>query len=112
MVLNDGSVLAAFGDSGDSGEDGRSYAQDPTNHLAKILRINPADGSTTVLAMGVRNVQRLVIDPNGGDPRLIFVDLGGFIAEEINSVRVGGPAWCVLAPELRVGSSCYRREGS
>ena len=88
VVLNDGSVLAAFGDSGDAGEDGRSYAQDPTNHLAKIVRINPADGSATVLAMGVRNVQRLVIDPNGGDPRLNFVDLGGFIAEEIHSVRV------------------------
>ena len=46
------------------------------------------DGSTTVVAIGVRNVQRLALDPNGGDTRLNFVDLGGYIAEELNSVRL------------------------
>jgi hypothetical protein len=88
VVLSDGTVVCAIGDNGDAGEDGLNYAQDATNHLAKILRINPVDGSVTVLAKGVRNVQRLDVDPNGGDPRLNFVDLGGYIAEEINSVRL------------------------
>jgi subtilisin family serine protease/regulation of enolase protein 1 (concanavalin A-like superfamily) len=88
VVLNDGTVLCAIGDNGDAGEDGRSYAQDASNHLAKILRVNPADGSATVVALGVRNVQRLAIDPNGGDPRLTFADLGGYVAEEIDSIRL------------------------
>jgi hypothetical protein len=33
-------------------------------------------------------VQRLFLNTNGGDPRLEFVDLGGSIAEEFNSVRL------------------------
>jgi len=88
VVLDDGTVLFATGDNGDSGEDGREYAQDPANHLSKILRINPSTSIVTLLAAGVRNVQRLTVNPNGGDPRLEFVDLGGAIAEEFNSVRV------------------------
>ncbi|HVQ41981.1 MAG TPA: Ig-like domain-containing protein, partial [Vicinamibacterales bacterium] len=88
VVLADGSVLFATGDNGDSGEDGRQYAQDPANHLSKILRINPSTSSVNVLAVGVRNVQRLFVNPNGGDQRLEFADLGGAIAEELNSVRV------------------------
>ena len=88
VVLGDGSVLFATGDNGDSGEDGRQYAQDPANHLSKILRINPSTSAVTLLAVGVRNVQRLFVNPNGGDPRLEFVDLGGAIAEEFNSVRL------------------------
>jgi hypothetical protein len=94
-VLGDGTLLFATGDSGDAGEDGRQYAQDPLNHLSKILTINPADGSTQVVAMGIRNVQRLVVDPNGGDPRMLFNDIGGSVAEELDSVRLadltGGP---------------------
>jgi subtilisin family serine protease len=87
-VLDTGAVLFATGDNGDAGEDGRQYAQDLSNHLSKILRIDPATGAVTVLGAGVRNVQRLAVNPNGGDPRLEFVDLGGAIAEEFNSVRV------------------------
>jgi len=88
IVLGDGTVLFATGDNGDAGEDGRQYAQDQTNHLSKILRINPSTSAVTVLAAGVRNVQRLFVNPNGGDPRLEFADLGGNIAEEFNSVRI------------------------
>jgi hypothetical protein len=88
VVLSDGTVLFATGDNGDAGEDGRQYAQDQTNHLSKILRINPSTSAVTVLASGVRNVQRLFVNPNSGDPRLEFADLGGNIAEEFNSVRV------------------------
>ncbi len=88
VVLDDGTVLFATGDSGDAGEDGRDYAQDPATHLSKILRIDPATASVTVVGIGVRNVQRMVVNANNGDPRLEFVDLGGAIAEEFNSVRL------------------------
>jgi hypothetical protein len=57
-------------------------------HLSKIFRINPSTSVVNLLAVGVRNVQRLFLNPNGGDPRLEFADLGGAIAEEFNSVRL------------------------
>ena len=85
VVLPDGSLLFATGDNGDAFEDGRSYAQDGTNHLSKILLIDPTDGSVTVVAMGVRNAQRLAIYGEGAAARLDFIDLGGFIAEELDS---------------------------
>jgi len=88
VTLDDGTVLFATGDNGDAGEDGRDYAQDAANHLSKILRINPTTASVTVVGIGVRNVQRLFVNPNNGDPRLEFVDLGGAIAEEFNSVLI------------------------
>ena len=88
VTLDDGTVLFATGDNGDACEDGREYAQDAANHLSKILRIDPTTASVTVVGIGVRNVQRLFVNPNNGDPRLEFVDLGGAIAEEFNSVRI------------------------
>jgi len=86
IVLGDGSLLFATGDNGDNFEDGRSYPQDATNHLSKILRIDPTDGSTEVVALGVRNVQRLVIYPDGDRARVDFADIGGSLAEEVNSI--------------------------
>jgi hypothetical protein len=88
VALDDGTVLFATGDNGDAWEDGRQYAQDAANHLSKILRIDPATSNMTVVGVGVRNVQRLFVNPNNGDPRLEFVDLGGGVAEEFNSVRI------------------------
>lgn len=96
LALDTGPVLFATGDNGDAGEDGRQYAQDATNHLSKILRIDPATGTVAVLASGVRNVQRLFLNPNNGDPRVEFADLGGAISEEFNSVRLAD----LLAPPV------------
>jgi pimeloyl-ACP methyl ester carboxylesterase len=87
-ALADGSVLFATGDNGDAGEDGRNWAQDPASHIGKILRIYPADGRITVVATGVRNVQRLSIGPREGEAWLDFVDMGGSVAEEFNSIRL------------------------
>jgi pimeloyl-ACP methyl ester carboxylesterase len=87
-ALADGSVLFATGDNGDAGEDGRAWAQDPSSHLGKILRIYPGDGRMTVVAAGVRNVQRLSIGPREGEVWLDFVDMGGSVAEEFNSIRL------------------------
>jgi hypothetical protein len=87
-VLTDGTLLFATGDNGSPGEDGFSYPQDIAGHLGKILRINAANGSTQVVARGIRNAQRLAVDPNGGDPYLVFADIGGWVAEELNGMRL------------------------
>ena len=88
VVLPDRSLLFATGDNGDAFEDGRSYGQDATNHLSKILRIDPADGSAAVVAMGVRDPQRLTVYGEGAAARLDFIDLGGSLAEELNSTPI------------------------
>lgn len=88
LVLDDGSVLFAAGDNGDSYEDGGTDSQDPANHLAKIVRVDPATGATTVVAVGVRNCQRLTLDTFDDGPRVSFVDPGGWVSEEINSIRL------------------------
>jgi subtilisin family serine protease len=85
-VLSNGTILFATGDNGDAGEDGRQYAQDPTNHLSKILAIDPVTGAVSVAARGGRNGQRLVVYPAAGDDRIDFADLGGYISEELNSI--------------------------
>ena len=85
-MAGDNTLIFATGDNGDSGEDGRAFTQDATNHLGKLVRINVSTGATDVVAIGMRNVQRLIIDANGGDPHLIAVDIGGWIAEEVDAI--------------------------
>ena len=97
VCLADGSILLAVGDNGDAFQDGLVYPDDPTNHLGKILRIDPTGGSWQVVARGVRNIQRLVVDGTGDAARLNFVDIGGYIAEELDTIAVpdliaNGPA--------------------
>jgi hypothetical protein len=87
-VVDDGAVLFSPGDNGDSYEDGRDYSQDPAHHLAKILRINPADGATRIVAVGVRCSQRLAAYRIGGESWLTFVDPGGWISEELNAIKL------------------------
>ena len=89
VVLPDGAVLMAIGDNGDSYEDGRSFSQDPSLHLAKLVRIDPSNGATAIVGLGVRCVQRLVVSGSGADARLSFTDPGGWISEELNSVALG-----------------------
>jgi hypothetical protein len=88
IVLPDGAVLFAAGDNGDSYEDGRENGQNPAHHLAKLVRIDPATGETTVVALGVRACQRLTLDTFDGEPRLTFVDPGGWVSEELDSIRL------------------------
>ena len=87
-VLDDGSVLFASGDNGDSYEDGREHGQNPAVHLAKLVRINPGDGSTSIAAIGVRAAQRLAIYTFADQRWLTFVDPGGWVAEELNAAPV------------------------
>jgi hypothetical protein len=93
-VLPDDSVLFAAGDNGDSYEDGLLNAQNPANHLAKIVQIDPATGAVKVVAIGVRACQRLTIDVFDGEARLSFVDPGGWVSEELDSIRLAD----LLAP--------------
>jgi hypothetical protein len=87
-VLDDGSVLFSSGDNGDSYEDGREHSQNPDVHLAKLVRINPGDGSTSIAAFGVRAAQRLAVYTFAGQRWLTFVDPGGWVAEELNAAPV------------------------
>jgi len=82
-VMDDGSILLAFGDNGDAFQDGRTFAQDDVSHLNEIVKIDPATGDVVTVAKGVRNVQRLDVASHGG---FDYVDIGGNIAEELNSV--------------------------
>ena len=86
VVLDDGSILLAFGDNGDAFEDGRTFAQDDLSHLSKIVRLDPVTGDATTVGKGLRNVQRLDIASHDGFDYLEFVDIGGNIAEELNRV--------------------------
>ena len=87
-MVGESTLLFATSDNGLWDEDGREYPQDPTNHLGKIVRIDVSTGTTAVVAMGMRNTQRLIIDGNDNDPYLVWADVGGRIAEEINTIRV------------------------
>ena len=87
-LIDDSTLLFATGDNGDAGEDGRTWAQDPANHLSKLVSIDVATGATNVVAIGVRNVQHLIVDANNGDPHVVVGDIGGWIAEEIGAIRV------------------------
>ena len=85
-VLDDGSVLTVMADNGDSYEDGRAHPQDLKVTLGKIDRVNVADGSSTIVASGIRGPQRLVISGQGAGARLTFIEPGGWVVEELNSV--------------------------
>jgi hypothetical protein len=85
-MVGESTLIFATGDNGDPGEDGRAYTQDPANHLGKIVRIDVSTGATEIVAIGMRNVQHLIVDANGGDRHLVATDIGGWIAEEIDVI--------------------------
>ena len=88
VMVDDRTLLFSPGDNGDSYEDGRTGAQSPTDHVSKILRIDVTTSDVAPVAVGVRNCQRLVIYGQGEEARLVFVDPGGWVADELNSVLV------------------------
>ena len=116
LTLPDGKILFATGDALPLGADGRSAPQDLTEHVGKLLIIDPEDGSFEVAAKGVRNVQHLELvhsDPrddrdyvscdrddynddynyddynyNSENILVAFADIGGVTAEEINYVSL------------------------
>jgi hypothetical protein len=87
-VLEDGALLFAVGDNGDSYEDGLDHSQALDSHLAKIVRIDTGNAQVRMVARGVRNAQRLVVTGVGDEARLVFIEDGGWVAEELNSIRL------------------------
>ncbi|MCH9672298.1 MAG: PQQ-dependent sugar dehydrogenase [Gammaproteobacteria bacterium] len=82
LTLQDGRILYATGDALYFGNEGRAAAQDIDEITSKLLIIDPQDGSFEVAAVGLRNVQRLMLDDDG--KTLGLADIGGVTAEEIN----------------------------
>src|SRR4051794_23312670 len=69
----DGMLYAATGDGG-SGNDPPNNAQNPASQLGKLLRIDPASGTATTWALGLRNPWRFSFDRQSGD--LVIGDVG------------------------------------
>jgi hypothetical protein len=88
VMVDDRTLLFSPGDNGDSYEDGRMAAQSLSDHVSKILRIDVVSADVAPVAVGVRNCQRLVIYSLGAQARLAFVDPGGWVSDELNSVLV------------------------
>lgn len=85
LTLEDGRILYATGDAVPFGLSGLNAPQDPVSHLSKLLIIDPADGSIETAAYGLRNVQYMQIAKFEGKDYLLFADIGGWTAEEVNA---------------------------
>ena len=82
VMADDGTILVATGDGG-SGGDPERVALDDTSLLGKVVRIDPRNGATTLVARGLRNPWR--IDLHGDD--LWLADVGQNEIEEVNVLR-------------------------
>lgn len=86
LTLRDGRILYATGDALYFGNEGRAAAQDINEIPSKLLVINPWSGSYDVAAVGLRNVQRLMLSDK--KKMVGFADIGGVTAEEVNFVSL------------------------
>ena len=81
----DGFLYAGTGDGGGAG-DVPDNAQNPDSRLGKLLRIDPASGTVTNYALGLRNPYRFSFDlvSHPGQPRIAIGDVGQNRFEEID----------------------------
>ncbi len=78
-----GKILFSVGDCLPLGVNGLFGAQSPNSVCAKLLLIDPmTPGSYKIAASGVRNSQQMNIEGEN----LVFMDIGGVTAEEVNVV--------------------------
>ena len=123
----DGFLYIATGDSvRDPASEAGKYAQDTYSLLGKILRIDisktgengeaysiPSDnpfvgggGSPKVFAYGFRNPYRFYFDSTAEQTRLLIVDVGQAMMEEVNLVMKGGNyGW-----PIREGTTCFNMQ--
>lgn len=99
----DGMLYIAMGDGGGAG-DPQGNGQNPNSRLGKLLRMDPAGGTPTIWASGLRNPWRIAFDRESG---LLYVaDVGQNAWEEINVVPASRPGvnygWNVME-----GAHCY-----
>ena len=85
LVLPDGRLLIARGDNLNGNDYGLTAPQDDSETVGKLLLIDPADGSVTVVAEGVRNVQQITW-ADSTQTQIAFSDIGWRAAEEINVI--------------------------
>mmetsp|Transcript_10898 Transcript_10898/g.16763 ORF Transcript_10898/g.16763 Transcript_10898/m.16763 type:complete len:514 (-) Transcript_10898:225-1766(-) len=100
-TVDKGKILWSVGDCLPFGTTGLYAPQLDSEHCGKILLIDPENGEYEVAAKGVRNSQQFrVIEQEGrrrglktgkkgeekkGDKLLVFMDIGGVTAEEVNA---------------------------
>jgi hypothetical protein len=86
LTLNDGRILWAVGDGLPYGTNGLEPSQDLKEHFGKIILIDPMTDPTNVtskvVATGIRNCQQM----NLVGENVVFMDIGGVTAEEVNAV--------------------------
>ena len=87
LVLPDGNLILATGDNLGFNRDGLSAPQIDSEHVSKLLIIDAEDGSVTVAAKGVRNVQQISYANESRDI-IVFGDIGATTAEEVNTIEV------------------------
>lgn len=91
MVLTkQGKILFSTGDALCFGIQGRHLPQNDASHVGKILLIDPKTGAMQVVAKGQRNVQRMQLVTTGKKKKqyLAWTTIGGWVAEEFNSIRL------------------------
>lgn len=87
VTLDDGRLLWGVGDCLPFGTEGMYAPQDDKESCGKILLIDPTiKGKYKIAAKGVRNTQQMRIVKNGRKKILVFADIGGVSAEEVNAI--------------------------
>jgi hypothetical protein len=86
LQFRGGHLFASVGD----GKTFPSPAQDAGSQLGKVLEIDPASGTASVFALGLRNPWRFSFDRQTGD--LVIGDVGENSREEIDFLPAAGPA--------------------
>jgi len=79
VVESNGNLIVPMGDGGSADDPGR-VSLDDRSMLGKVLRIDPRDGTVTVLAKGLRNPWRVDLF----DDRLWLADVGQNKWEEVS----------------------------
>ena len=111
IVIDGGHLYLSLGDGGSGG----STAQDTSNPLGSILRLdldgNPVPGneSDAIWVYGLRNPWRFSIDhPPTGPARMYIGDVGQEQYEEINIVELDGGAGTNFGWIETEGDQCFR----
>ena len=105
VVEPSGTLLVPMGDGG-SADDPLRVSLDTSSPLGKVLRVNPRDGSVTMVAKGLRNPWRVDLF----DDRLWLADVGQNQWEEVSvldgvSQRRGVPLWSSSAGASSAGNA-------
>jgi glucose/arabinose dehydrogenase len=103
----DGKLYVGMGDGG-SGGDPQNHAQNPSDVLGKLLRLDPRGGKPPdIVAIGLRNPWRFSFDRANGD--LYIGDVGQNAIEEIDYVAAGSTGLLNFGWPLWEGKSSFKQ---